>query len=70
LPRDSRSWFQASEASMHTSTTVSRLTTVLGFFMAISSTILRSLTPSHKVLMISMSWIYGIAFLALQKYFT
>jgi hypothetical protein len=35
LPRDSRSQVQASKASIHTSVTVSRLATVLGFFMAL-----------------------------------
>jgi hypothetical protein len=59
LPRDSRSRARASEASMHTSVTASRLATVL-----------ISLTLSRKVLMILMSWIYGITFLALQKYLT
>jgi hypothetical protein len=40
---------------MHTSTTVSKSTTVLGFFRAISSIVLISLTSSQKALMISMS---------------
>jgi hypothetical protein len=70
LPCDSRSWAQASEASMHMSATVSRLTTILGFLIAISYTVLMSLTLLWKALMISMSWIYGIVFLVLQKYFT
>jgi hypothetical protein len=38
--------------------------------MAISSTVLISLTPSRKALMISMFWMYEIAFRALQKCFT
>jgi hypothetical protein len=37
---------------MHVSATTSRSATVLGFFMAIYSTVLMSLTPSRKVLMI------------------
>jgi hypothetical protein len=61
---------QALEASMHTSTTVRSSATVLGFFIAISSTVLMSLTPSRKVLIISMSYMYEIAFLALHKHFT
>jgi hypothetical protein len=32
-----------------------------GFFEAISSTVLISLTPSQKALMILMSWMYGTA---------
>jgi hypothetical protein len=40
---------------MHVSMTVSRLTTVLSFFIAISSTVLMSLTPSWKALMILMT---------------
>jgi hypothetical protein len=55
---------------MQTSATASVSTTILGFFMTISLTVLISLTPSWKVLMISMSRMYGIAFLALQKHFT
>jgi hypothetical protein len=70
LPRDFRSRAQASEASMHMSVTASGPVTVLGFFMAISSTVLISLTPLRKVLMISMSWMCGMTFLALQKYLT
>jgi hypothetical protein len=50
---------------MHTSMTVSRLATVLGFLMAIYSVVFMLLTPSRKALIISMSWIYGIVFLAL-----
>jgi hypothetical protein len=42
----------------------------LGFFIAISTMDMMSLTPLRKALMISMSWMYGIAFLVLQKYFT
>jgi hypothetical protein len=45
--------------------TVFRSVTVFGFFMTISSTVLMSLTPSRKELMILMSWIYEIAFLAM-----
>jgi hypothetical protein len=37
--------------------------------MAISPTFMILLTPSRKALMISMSWIYEIAFLTLQKCF-
>jgi hypothetical protein len=70
LPRNSRSRARALEDSVHTSMIMSRLATVLGFFMVISSTVLRLLTPSWKALMILMSWMYGLAFLALQKYFT
>jgi hypothetical protein len=55
---------------MQTSVTANRSTTILGFFMMISLTILISLTPSRKALMISMSWMYKIAFLVLQKCFT
>jgi hypothetical protein len=66
----SRSHALASEASMHTSATASRSSTVLGFFMAISSIVLTSLTPSQKALMILMSWMYEITFLTLQKCFT
>jgi hypothetical protein len=66
LARDSRS---RAQASIHTSVTASRSATVMGFFMASSSIILMSLTPSRKTLMISMSYIYGIAFLTLQKCF-
>jgi hypothetical protein len=54
---------------MHTSATVSRSATIFGFFIAISSTVLMSLTSSRKVLMISMSWMYEIMFLTLQKHF-
>jgi hypothetical protein len=50
---------------MQTLATTSKPATVLGFFMAISLTVLISLTPSQKALMISMSWMFGIAFLAL-----
>jgi hypothetical protein len=39
--------------SMHTSATVSKSATVLGFFMAISSTVLRSLMLSRKALIIT-----------------
>jgi hypothetical protein len=38
-------------------------------FVVISSTVLISLTPSWKALMTSISWMYGLAFLVLQKYF-
>jgi hypothetical protein len=55
---------------MHISVTASKSATVLGFFMAISSTILISLTPSQKALTISMSWMCGMPFLALQKRLT
>jgi hypothetical protein len=55
---------------MHTSATASKSATVLGFFIAISSTVLKSLMPSWKVLIISMSWMYGMSFLALQKHLT
>jgi hypothetical protein len=60
----------ASEASMHTTATVSRLATILGFFMVIYSIVLISLTPSWKSLMILMSWMYEIVLLVLQKCFT
>jgi hypothetical protein len=43
---------RASDPLMHVSATTSRSTTVLGFFMAIYSTVLMSLTLSRKVLMI------------------
>jgi hypothetical protein len=49
---------------------VSRSATVFGFFIVISSMVLMSLTPSHKALMISMSRMYGISFLVLQKHLT
>jgi hypothetical protein len=55
---------------MHTSATASRSATIFGFFIAISSTVLISLTSSRKALMISISWMWGIAFLALQKRLT
>jgi hypothetical protein len=55
---------------MQMSATVSRLATILGFFMVISSTVLMSLTLSWKAWMTSMSWMYGIAFPTLQKHFT
>jgi hypothetical protein len=38
--------------------------------MTISSTVLISLTPSRKAIMISMPLMYKIAFLVLQKHFT
>jgi hypothetical protein len=60
----------ASEASMHTTATVIRLATILGFFMVIYSIVLISLTPSWKSLMILMSWMYEIVLLVLQKCFT
>jgi hypothetical protein len=50
--------------------TANRSATVLGFFMAIFSTVLMSLTPSQKALMISMSSMFRMIFLALQKCFT
>jgi hypothetical protein len=65
MTQDSRSRAQALEASMHTLTTMSRSATIFGFFIAISSIVLISLTPSQKALMILMSWMHGIAFLAL-----
>jgi hypothetical protein len=65
LPRDSRSHARTSKASIHTLMTVRRLVTIFGFFMAISSIVLMSLTPSRKALMISISWMYRIAFLLL-----
>jgi hypothetical protein len=55
---------------MHTSVTANLSAIVLCFFMVISSTVLISLTPSRKVLMILMSWMYKITFLALYKCFT
>jgi hypothetical protein len=55
---------------MHISATASKSATVLGFFMAISSTVLISLTSSQKVLMILMSWMCGMLFLVLQKHLT
>jgi hypothetical protein len=41
---------------------------LLTFFLAINTSPFAR--PSRKALMISISWIYGIAFLALQKCFT
>jgi hypothetical protein len=38
--------------------------------MAISSIVVILLMPSRKALMISMSWMCGIVFLALQKCLT
>jgi hypothetical protein len=55
---------------MHTTATVSRLATILDFFMVIYSIVLISLTPSWKSLMILMSWMYEIVLLVLQKCFT
>jgi hypothetical protein len=52
---DSRSWTRASEALMQMSTIISRSATILGFFMAISSMVLISLTQLQKALMTSMS---------------
>jgi hypothetical protein len=54
LPRVSRNRARASEASIHSSGIASRSTTIFGFFMVISSTVLMSETPSQKALMISM----------------
>jgi hypothetical protein len=42
-----------------------RSVTILGFFMAISSIVMISLTLSRKALMISMSWMCGMTFQAL-----
>jgi uncharacterized membrane protein len=55
---------------MQMSTIISISATILGFFMAISSMVLISLTQLQKALMTSMSKMYGIVFLALQKHFT